>query len=131
MHWTTKVVRTWGVSPLEYYEDWGWGGIESIDSTIAVDRLFEGMYGGEVLAVDGAGTLLNEGHIGMFGIYLPTISNVVAADLNEFGGVFLTDDGEVLSIGSEGMPEWDPQIPYDVWYSQTVDVASTYEVHIL
>ena len=59
----------------------------------------------------------------MFGIYLPTLSNVVAADLNEFGAVS-TDDGEVLSIEVRECQNGS-QIPYDVWYSQTVDVAST------
>ena len=93
-----------------------------------VSQLFEGMFG-QVFAVDAEGTLLNH-DIGVFGMMLPQLQDVVAADANEFGAVFLLSNGAVVSIGSEGMPEWDPQVPYTVALSNTIDVASTYEVHL-
>ena len=120
-------LQTWGLAPL--WTDWPEGQIWNVPPDATVSQLFEGMYG-QVFAVDEEGNLLNQGDIGVFGMVLPALGNVVAADANEFGAVFLLSNGTVVSIGSEGMPEWNPQVPFAVALSNTIDVASAYEVHL-
>ena len=120
-------LQTWGLAPL--WTDWPEGQIWNVPPDATVSQLFEGMYG-QVFAVDEEGNLLNQGDIGVFGMVLPALGNVVAADANEFGAVFLLSNGTVVSIGSEGMPDWNPQVPFAVALSNTIDVASVYEVHL-
>ena len=120
-------LQTWGLAPLS--TDWPEGQIWNVPPDETEAQLFEGMYG-QVFAVNEQGNLLNQGDIGVFGMMLPALEDVVAADANEFGAVFLLSDGIIVSIGSEGMPEWNPQVPFTVVLSNTIDVASVYEVHL-